>query len=310
LRILQLQENSGKGAAVRAGANVAAAPIVAFMDADMSVDPSQLPLLVAAIKNADIAIGSRSLTDSTVESSDRRRLIMGRTFSLLANTVTKVGLKDTQCGFKAFRTPVARLLFHLGVVDRFAFDVEVLWLAQRLGMQISEVPVQWRDATNSTVRPMADSMSMALDVCRIHWRKKRPPIPALVVEAESKNSGPKPERILSEAYSAFRQTDPVLPLSHDRVLVLLPLCQSDEVHGTATRLRVPSTNLKVRKRLISGNELMNMTPLPWVNTGHMLHRTVRSSDSGLSERRSTHRSPRVFRHHEQIDLEPSSRREV
>lgn len=60
LRILQLQENSGKGAAVRAGTHVAAAPIVAFMDADMSVDPSQLPLLVAAIENADIAIGSRS----------------------------------------------------------------------------------------------------------------------------------------------------------------------------------------------------------------------------------------------------------
>jgi glycosyltransferase involved in cell wall biosynthesis len=310
LRVLQLGENSGKGAAIRAGANVAAAPIVAFMDADMSVDPSQLPLLVAAIENADVAIGSRCLTDSTVESSDRRRLVMGRTFNLLANTVTNVGFKDTQCGFKAFRTPVARLLFHLGVVDRFAFDVEVLWLARKLGMQISEVPVQWRDATNSTVRPMADSMSMALDVCRIHWRKKRPQIPALVVEAESKNSGPNRERILSEAYSAFRQTDPVLPLTDDRVLVLLPLCQPDEVHGTATRLGVPSTNLSVRKRFISCNELINMTPLPWAHGGNAFPRTVRSSDSRLSERRSTHRSTRVFRHDEKIDLEPSTSREV
>jgi len=63
LRILQLNENSGKGAAIRAGANVAAAPVVAFMDADMSVDPSQIPMLLSAIETADVAIGSRSMSD-------------------------------------------------------------------------------------------------------------------------------------------------------------------------------------------------------------------------------------------------------
>src|ERR1700678_2378100 len=96
LHILKLVENSGKGAAIRAGTNIASAPVVAFMDADMSVDPSQIPLLLAAIESADVAIGSRALSDSTVAAADFRRVIMGRTFNLLANAVTHVGLKDTQ----------------------------------------------------------------------------------------------------------------------------------------------------------------------------------------------------------------------
>jgi len=167
LRILRMRKNSGKGAAIRVGAGAAAAPFVAFMDADMSVDPAQVPLLVAAMEGAHVAIGSRAMSDSTTESHSRHRVIMGRTFNFLANAVTNVGLKDTQCGFKAFRTPVARILFHLMVIDRFAFDVEVLALARQLGMEICEVPVEWRDSQNSTVRPISDSMSMAIDVLRI-----------------------------------------------------------------------------------------------------------------------------------------------
>src|SRR3984957_19279727 len=85
LRILQMSKNSGKGAAIRVGAGAAAAPFVAFMDADMSVDPSQVPLLVAAMEGAHVAIGSRSMPDSTVQSHSRHRAIMGRTFSFLAN---------------------------------------------------------------------------------------------------------------------------------------------------------------------------------------------------------------------------------
>jgi len=66
--------------------------------------------------------------------------VMGRTFSLFVNGVTNLGLKDTQCGFKAFRTPVARILFHLMTVEGFAFDVDVLTLARALGLRISELP--------------------------------------------------------------------------------------------------------------------------------------------------------------------------
>ena len=115
---------------------------------------------------------------------------MGRTFNALVNALTNVDLKDTQCGFKAFRTPMARILFHFMVVDRFAFDVEVLSLARRLGMRIAEVPVHWREAGNSTVRPVADSISMAFDVLRVRGREKWPHIPALVVAADQEERAP------------------------------------------------------------------------------------------------------------------------
>jgi dolichyl-phosphate beta-glucosyltransferase len=261
MRIVRLATNSGKGAAIRAGAASATSPVVVFMDADMAVDPSELPLLMKEIEHADVAIGSRSVVGSTVENANYQRVLMGRTFNRLVNSVTNVGIKDTQCGFKAFRTPVARLLFHLMVVDRFAFDVEVLCLAQRLGLKICEVPVQWQDVDGSTVRHISDSLSMALDVARLRWRKDRSAIPALIVGAAREERTSPGDRTLAEATATFRHTDPIFPLSHDRVLVLLPLCQPTEVHGTATRLCRTSANVTVQRRLISCAELTDMLPL-------------------------------------------------
>ena len=234
----------------------------AFVPAFLSfVGASPVPLLVAAMEGADVAIGSRAMADSNVQSYRFHRAIMGRTFSFLANSVTNIGLKDTQCGFKAFRTPVARILFHLMVIDRFAFDVEVLTLARQLGMEICEVPVDWEESSSSTVRPLSDSMSMAIDVLRIRWRKKRPHIPALMVGAGTPGSERVRNETIEQAFSAFRQTDPVVRLSEDRALVLLPLCRPDEVDGAAARLSEPSTNLTVHRQLVSCDELIAMMPI-------------------------------------------------
>jgi dolichyl-phosphate beta-glucosyltransferase len=261
LRILRLPKNSGKGAAVRVGTAAATAPIVAFMDADMAVDPAQIPLLLAAMDGADIAVGARNASASAVHSHRLHRVIMGRTFNRLANALTEVQLKDTQCGFKAFRTPVARILFHLMRTNRFAFDVELLSLARQLGLEIAEVPVEWRESGNSTVRPVADSMSMAFDVCRMRWRKQRQQIPALEVrETAVAVTGSDFGRTFSDAASVFRKTDPVFSLSPERAIILLPLCEADEIDGAARRLSRPATCLTVRKRVISGRELAQMIP--------------------------------------------------
>jgi dolichyl-phosphate beta-glucosyltransferase len=280
MRIVRLLENSGKGAAVRAGAAAASAPIVVFMDADMAVDPSDLPLLMTAMQHSDVAIGSRSIDGATVHNGTFQRIIMGRTFNRFVNALTNVGIKDTQCGFKAFRTPVARILFHLMVVDRFAFDVEVLCLAQRLGLSISEVPVQWHSIDGSKVRHVTDSFSMALDVARLRLRRDRPAIPALVVSAGSQ----------FEAAVTFRHTDPVLTLPQDRLLVLLPLCQPTEVNGAATRLSRTSSNVTVQKRLISCNELEGMLPLVSSSAGGV-NAYEPESRSRSHERRRRHSSP-------------------
>jgi hypothetical protein len=231
-------------------------------------------------------------------------VVMGRSFSLLANTMTKVGLKDTQCGFKAFRTPVARILFHLMVIDRFAFDVEVLSLARQLGMQISEVPVEWQEGSNSTVRPVSDSMMMAVDVLRIRWRRKRPYIPALIVNAGGAGNEQSTGQPLVDAFFTFRQTDPVLPLDERRALVLLPLCKPDEIQGAATRLGQSMSNLTVRRRLVSCTELMSMMPLtltPGYKAGG-----ERAVGTVLPERRHVSRSASHFRHYPRVDTRPMS----
>ena len=302
-RIVRLARNSGKGAAIRAGTAAAAAPVVAFMDADMSVDPNQVPLLVAALESSDLAIGSRCITGSSVQKDSMQRVIMGRTFNYLVNAVTQMGFKDTQCGFKAFRTPMARMLFHFLVVDRFAFDVDVLFLARQLGLQISEVPVKWQGAGQSTVRPVADSMAMAVDVARLRWRKKRPWISALVISADSYEEGPTRQRLFN-SFSLIRKTDPILPLAQGETLVLLPLCQPTEVNGAAARL--DKSNLNVRKRYVSWSDLTKMAPLMWSAGG--------SADCDhpevFFERRHTYGSARVTGALEMTGADHSARGEI
>ena len=154
----------------------------AYMDADMAIDPRAIPTLVNGLRTTDLVIGSRALADSMVESTYAVRSVMGQLFNRLVTTGTGLGLQDTQCGFKAFRTPVARLLFHLVRIDRFAFDVEILARAQRLGLSIAEVPVQWRHVAGSTVHPLHDSVTMLTDV----WRSRlglipTPPVPSVIV---------------------------------------------------------------------------------------------------------------------------------
>ena len=93
--------------------------------------------------------------------------------------------------------------------------------------------------------------------------EKWPHIPALVVTADQDEHEPARERILDEAFGAFRKTDPVLPLPDNRALILLPLCKSNQVSGTASRLTHSSHRLTVRKRLVSCTELMEMMPVEW-----------------------------------------------
>jgi len=181
-RVVRLPANRGKGAAVRAGVAAARSTYTAYMDADMAIDPLAVPSLLEGLEEHDIAIGCRALPDSMVETAYVVRTLMGRLFNEVVTAGTGLGLKDTQCGFKAFRTPVARLLFHLVRIDRFAFDVEILTRARRLGLTVAEVPVHWKHVEGSSVHPLHDSVSMLSDV----YRSRRgllagPPVPCLVV---------------------------------------------------------------------------------------------------------------------------------
>lgn len=168
-RLISYQPNRGKGYAVRAGVLASRGDQVLFMDADLSTPLSEIPRLLAHLADADIVIGSRGLPEADIRV---RPPFYRRAASWLFDQIkyALVGLRrfrDTQCGFKAFRGAVARPLFALGQVDRFMFDVEILYLAEQAGLRIREMPVAWADMPGSKVRFWEGVINMFRDLWRI-----------------------------------------------------------------------------------------------------------------------------------------------
>jgi uncharacterized protein (TIRG00374 family) len=164
--------HAGKGAAVRMGMLNALGRHVLFMDADGATPLDQIPKLRAALDDGhDLAIGSRVLQrpgEARLETSAHRR-VMGRTFAFLVNLLAVPGIADTQCGFKAFRREVVREVFGRQKLPGFAFDVEVLYIASRLGLRTAEIPVDWVEQGGSKVNLVTDSIRMLRDVMRVRW---------------------------------------------------------------------------------------------------------------------------------------------
>ena len=176
VRVLTLDVNQGKGAAVRAGALHAIGTYILMTDADLSAPITEVDLLLPALSQgrADIVIGSRGLPESRLGIRQpwlRER--MGRTFNLLVRAVTGLPLMDTQCGFKMFTREAAGHVFPRQRIRGFGFDVEVLYIAHRAGYRILEQPIAWNDSPGSKVHPVRDSLLTFLDLVRIRvwdWR--------------------------------------------------------------------------------------------------------------------------------------------
>ena len=153
---------------------------IGYVDADMGTDPKDLKLLLGALGRSHVAVGSRAHELSVVKRDIHRR-VMNRTFGMAVASMTRLPYMDTQCGFKAFRGPIAKLLWHGARIDRFAFDVEVLDLAVRFGLLMEEVPVNWVDVSGSKVRPIHDGLQMLSDVARSRLIPKPvPPVQGVV----------------------------------------------------------------------------------------------------------------------------------
>jgi dolichyl-phosphate beta-glucosyltransferase len=178
--VLRSGQNRGKGAAVRRGMLAARLADVLFTDADLSTPIEEAGKLRAALAGgADVAIGSRRLARSDVQVRQPwLRELAGRTFSGLVSLVLLPGIRDSQCGFKAFRRTVAREVFGRQRLEGFGFDAEALWLTRRLGYRVAEVPIVWRDDRRSNIRLGRDSGKMLLDLGRVRlnaWRGRYPP---------------------------------------------------------------------------------------------------------------------------------------
>jgi dolichyl-phosphate beta-glucosyltransferase len=169
IRVIHNKENQGKGFSVRKGVMAAHGDYIFFSDADLSTPIRELDRLLAPLqKDADIAIGSRAIKGAKItEHQPYARQLMGRFFNLMVRTMLIRGLKDTQCGFKGFRKEVARSLFNRQKTKGFSFDVEILYLAQKAGLKIEEIPVSWRNSINTKVNVFRDPLLMFIDLLRI-----------------------------------------------------------------------------------------------------------------------------------------------
>jgi dolichyl-phosphate beta-glucosyltransferase len=153
-RVLRNPGNRGKGYAVRHGMLEAKGEWSLFSDADLSTPIEELERLwkIAANERAQVAIGSRAVDRKLVGVHQPLfRETMGRLFNLVMRLVTGLPFRDTQCGFKLFESEAARAIFSRQRIDGFGFDVEILFIACRLGYRVLEIPVRWNDVAGTKV---------------------------------------------------------------------------------------------------------------------------------------------------------------
>jgi dolichyl-phosphate beta-glucosyltransferase len=175
VRLLQNPGNRGKGFAVRHGVMNSQGRVILFFDADLSTPLSEVRKVMDPIQagRCDVAIGSRRVSERSTQSVIRR--LLGRLFVQLRRTLLGLSFQDTQCGFKAMRRESAHTIFGHQTIEGFAFDVEILMIAESQAWRTVEVPVLWADQPGSKVQPVNASLSMLRDLIRLrvqHGRRR------------------------------------------------------------------------------------------------------------------------------------------
>jgi dolichyl-phosphate beta-glucosyltransferase len=171
--VIVFERNRGKGAAVREGVRRSRGESVLLSDADLSTPIEESRRLFAA--GVPIAIGSRAIDEATVRLRQAwYRRALGKLFNRVVRTLSVQGIRDTQCGFKLFDGRIARELFAQARIDRFAYDVEILALAQARRIRIAEVPVLWFNSPETKVSVVRDLIPTMRDLIRIRFRVGRP----------------------------------------------------------------------------------------------------------------------------------------
>lgn len=251
--VLRLDRHLGKGAAVRAGVAEANGRQIVFLDADMATDLAHLEQLLEKLDHTAVSIGSRSapgaVTNGMTPSSDAAH----RSFNALARRMTGLSIMDFQCGFKAFRAPAAKLLFHLLHEPGWAFDVELLALADRIGYGISEVPVHWKAVRGSHVRIVADSLLMFWQVARIARRIRR--VQSITtLEFDGHDSSLGAVHLAERARSALPIAGPVVPWN-EGALALLPFVDPADARTLRGELEAAMGDVSVTASALDTTEL-------------------------------------------------------
>ena len=161
-------EHRGKGYAVKTGMLASEGEYLFLCDADLSMPIEEVVrFLPPALQGYDVAIGSREVEGARRYDEPSHRHLMGRVFNFLVRVLAVRGFEDTQAGFKCFRREVARDVFPYQTMDGFGFDVEILFIAQKRGYRIVEVPIDWYYMSNSRVSPIGDSVRMLREILQV-----------------------------------------------------------------------------------------------------------------------------------------------
>ena len=171
LRVIDNKQNHGKGYVVRQGILEARGKYRIFTDADNSTSIDQIEKMFPEFeKGADVVIGSRDIKGAVLDPPQpASRVFVGNVFNLIVQVISGLwGIWDTQCGFKCFTEKASKDIFSKCKIDRFAFDVEVLVLAKKMGYKIKEIPITWKNDLTSTVG-IKSMFKMLLEVFQIRW---------------------------------------------------------------------------------------------------------------------------------------------
>ena len=173
LRLIVNERNRGKGFSVRRGVLEARGRYVLFTDADLSAAIDQTGMLLAALESteADAAIGSRALQRELIGVHQPLfREWGGIFFNLIVRFFTGLQLRDTQCGLKLFRRETTHRSFEHLKAERFGFDPELLFLIQRWGGRILEIPVRWDNDPATRFSVLRDTVQSFREVMAVRWR--------------------------------------------------------------------------------------------------------------------------------------------
>lgn len=189
VRVVRQPLNAGKGAALRAGMVVARGEVRGFTDADLPYGTKPLDFALRCIRTRGFhaAIGDRTLPGSTYSGAGAVRTVVSELASFAFRTLVTGGIYDTQCGFKLFRGDVADGLFRISRIDRFAVDVELIYLLLKYRLDIKRIPVNLIDNASSTVHVFRDSYRAFVDILRMrmNWARGRYRSAALIACLEA-----------------------------------------------------------------------------------------------------------------------------
>ena len=173
--ILLLQvEHGGKGHAVKAGMLQARGDYLFLCDSDLSMPIEEVTKFLPYMHNGyDLAIASREIAGARRYGEPAYRHLMGRVFNLIVRSLAIPGFQDTQAGFKCFRREAAQSLFPLQTINGWGFDVEILFIAQKQGLRLIEVPINWYYKRESRVKPVQDTYNMLREVLKVRFNDWR-----------------------------------------------------------------------------------------------------------------------------------------